>query len=670
MKENSRLKIRIFRGMAVSLPFLFIILLEILLRIFQVGDDYSLFVQSDERAGHLMMNPLVSEKYFTQKQNATVGYFEPFHAEKQEGTFRVFVMGASTAVGFPYLHNGSFHRMLRHRLEQTYPDTDFEVINLALTAINSYALQDMAEEVIEQQPDAVLIYAGHNEYYGTLGVGSTSQLGSFPALVRLSLKLRELRIIQLCYDAYFSIMLRGENSDPDLQENLMKRMVRQQEIPHGSDLYRAGITQFDSNMDLLLETLTDAEVPVYLSNLISNEKAQKPFISHLQPHTDQLRWTEHYDKLKLALNANNYQIALEEARSALQLDSTHAEIHFLLGKVLLGLGKKREARDAFQAATRYDALRFRAPPEINQLIEEKAEEYEAHFVNTNEIFRLASQGGIIGEELVLEHLHPNLEGYFLMADAFYRSLVKEPRLLNPQLTTLADAREVYPLTEVDSLLGIYATMILKEGWPFYESITIDTTHRSLPEAIAGALAVKQISWQAAMEKLYQHYHQRNVYDSALRVMEAVILEYPERPEFKAKAGSLCMKMGDFGKGSAFFKKAYRQQANPRFAYFAALCLLQQGALNETYTFLQDAFGQQQPDADTQRLMTAVRQILQMESQLKTSPNAGLLSRLARNYFLVGLGEEARQKAEESLSLEPDNPEAVLILQQLNEEQNS
>ena len=28
-----------------------------------------------------------------------------------------------------------------------------------------------------QEPDAVLIYAGHNEYYGALGVGSTESLG-------------------------------------------------------------------------------------------------------------------------------------------------------------------------------------------------------------------------------------------------------------------------------------------------------------------------------------------------------------------------------------------------------------------------------------------------------------------------------------------------------------
>jgi len=670
MLEAKRSKIWIFRWAAMSLPFLLVILLELLLRFFQLGQNYSLFVEDPERAGYLVMNPYHSEKYFTQKQNATVGFFEPFKARKPDGTFRIFVMGASTAVGFPYLHNGSFHRMLRHRLEQTYPDTDFEVINLALTAINSYALQDMADEVIEQQPDAVLIYAGHNEYYGALGVGSSSRLGSFPALVRLSLQLREYRLMQLFYDAYFNLLSLGSSARPDLQENLMKRMVSEQEIPYGSSLYRAGVEQFDQNMDILLGALREAEVPVYLSNIVSNEKSQKPFISKLQPNTDLLRWTEHYQNLKLALAANHEEMALEEAKQALQLDSTHAELYYLLGQAYHGLGKHDLARDAFRQATLYDALRFRAPPEINQLLAEKAAQYQATLVDTESAFRHKSIDGMIGKELILEHLHPNLEGYMLMADAFYQELIRQPILPGPRPVDFATAQKTYPLTAVDSLAGIYATMILKEGWPFNESVVMDSSERSIPEAIAGGLVVNQLSWDAAMEKLYQHYHQQAVYDSALRVMEAVIMEYPHRAELYAKAGSLCMKMRNFSLGSHFFQQAYDREINSRYAYFAALCMLQEGRLDDTQVYLKDAFSQQALDQDVVRLMTAVGQIIQMEDQLSTKSDAALLSRLARNYFLIGLGDEARRRAEQSLRLQPDNQEAVLIIRQLDEQQNS
>ncbi len=46
------------------------------------------------------------------------------------------------------------------------------MINTAMSAVNSYVLKDVASEIAEQSPDAVLIYAGHNEYLGIFGVGS------------------------------------------------------------------------------------------------------------------------------------------------------------------------------------------------------------------------------------------------------------------------------------------------------------------------------------------------------------------------------------------------------------------------------------------------------------------------------------------------------------------
>ena len=669
-KKNSSGKEKWFKLIALLLPVLFFLALELLLRLINYGHDYTLFIEDPERPGYLVMNPYLSEKYFTQKQNATVGFFEPFKAEKPEGTFRIFVLGASTAVGFPYLHNGSFHRMLRHRLEQTYSDTEFEVINLALTAINSYALQDMAAEVIEQQPDAVLIYAGHNEYYGALGVGSSSQLGSFPSLVRLALKLREYRSVQLIYDAYFNLQSWGSSSEPDLQQNLMKRMVNQQEIAYGSEIYHAGIAQFDSNMDLLLKRLRNAEVPVFFSKVVINEKDQAPFISRLLPHTDQLRWKEHFEQMKLAIASGNDHLALEEAHNALAIDSTQAELYFLMGRVYQSLGKTKSARVAYQKAALYDHLRFRAPPEINQLISEKAEKYAVTLVDTEEHLRQKSPGGIIGNELVLEHLHPNLDGYMLMADAFYKKMLEQPVLPNPRPINLAQARMTYPITEIDSLFGAYTTMILKQGWPFNETIDIDTANRSLPEAIAGALAVKQLSWEAAMEKLYQHYHQREVYDSALRVMEAVILEYPDKPEIYAKAGSLSMRMRAFDKGSAFFAKAYSLQKDHRYAYYAALCMIQDGRLQASASFLRTSFQGLQPDTKSLRLMTVLRQIQQMEEKLSSHEDPELLNSLARNYYMIGLGEKARNMAEQCLILEPENAEAAKILRQIDAQINS
>ena len=41
-----------------------------------------------------------------------------------------------------------------------------------MSAVSSYTLLDFSDEIVDYQPDAILIYAGHNEYLGILGVGS------------------------------------------------------------------------------------------------------------------------------------------------------------------------------------------------------------------------------------------------------------------------------------------------------------------------------------------------------------------------------------------------------------------------------------------------------------------------------------------------------------------
>ena len=81
-----------------------------------------------------------------------------FGKKKQKNTFRIFVLGESAAMGFPYPNNISFQRMLKYQLQKTNPDKDIEIINLALTAINSYTFYDFAQELVHFEPDAIFIY--------------------------------------------------------------------------------------------------------------------------------------------------------------------------------------------------------------------------------------------------------------------------------------------------------------------------------------------------------------------------------------------------------------------------------------------------------------------------------------------------------------------------------
>ncbi|HWB94305.1 MAG TPA: hypothetical protein VG605_20770, partial [Puia sp.] len=243
-RTMARGRVWLFRLIAIVMPLILLLALEGLLRLFGYGYTTSLFIDAPGNGDYLVFNPAASRRYFTDPLNATTGNREPFHKIKEPGTFRVFVLGESTTIGYPYFHNGSFHRWLQYRLMREHPDKKVEIVNLALTAVNSYTVLGFAREAVHYQPDAILIYCGHNEYYGALGVGSTNRLGGSPRLVNTLLWLRQFRVVQL-FSRGLGKLAHLFSSDVSKEgKTRMELMVGQQEIPYGSALYERGIKQF------------------------------------------------------------------------------------------------------------------------------------------------------------------------------------------------------------------------------------------------------------------------------------------------------------------------------------------------------------------------------------------------------------------------------------------
>ena len=173
-KELSAQKKTLFYIITISIPVLFFVILEAGLRIGDYKGNNALFVDPGiPTAEYLMPNPNFASRYFFYTNTVPSPSIDVFLAEKPENGFRVFAMGGSSAAGYPYGFNGTFSRVVNDVLQDAMPNRSVEVVNLGISAVNSYTLFDQVDEIIEQEPDAILIYAGHNEFYGALGVGSS-----------------------------------------------------------------------------------------------------------------------------------------------------------------------------------------------------------------------------------------------------------------------------------------------------------------------------------------------------------------------------------------------------------------------------------------------------------------------------------------------------------------
>jgi Flp pilus assembly protein TadD len=155
--------------MVVLSPLIFLVSVEGILRLAGAGFPPEFFVPIQGR-NRLTTNDRFGWRYFP-RQLARAPVPAVIVTPKPAGLYRVFVLGESAAMGFPEPSFG-MARMLSALLEARMPGRRVEVINAAMTAINSHAMAVIARECSRLQPDAVVIMAGNNEVVGPRGPGT------------------------------------------------------------------------------------------------------------------------------------------------------------------------------------------------------------------------------------------------------------------------------------------------------------------------------------------------------------------------------------------------------------------------------------------------------------------------------------------------------------------
>lgn len=666
-------RVVLFKVIAVLLPFLILILLEVALRIFHYGNDLSLFIEDPRDANFLVLNPNAAKRYFTDPALAPTGNSELFKKVKDENTCRIFVLGESTTIGYPYFHNGSFHRWLQYRLMRTLPDRHFEIINLSLTAVNSYTVLGFAKELVDYEPDAVLIYSGQNEYYGALGVGSTNRIGGNSTVIACMLKLRQLRVTQLITSLYEKMTGAFRTASGGASgETLMQRMVADQAIPYGSKLYYRGIDQFASNMDATLRLFSERHIPVFISNVVTNEGGMRPFISIAADSLRAPLFRKDYEPAVKAFGLNELKAADSLFKRADGVYDGHALCNYYLGQVRYALGDYEQAEAYFAKARDLDGLRFRAPAKINEIIGQLCGKYpDAHLVDTKAMFETHSDHRIIGSELLLEHVHPNLTGYALMSDAFYEALKKEHIFSIDQDKEMSLQRlmEEMPITAVDSLTGAYKITMLKRSWPFNGGGVQDSLAAgTVEQGLAYDLTFKHIRWRDAMENLYSYYVGIDSLSKARTVMEALVLEYPMEASYCERTANIYGKQNDLGHAAFYFKKAFALSPSPGNARTLFVIDLDLDRPADAIPYI-DYCINNGSDGRLAAIKQYTEQIIQLEraaakdstGMAKDPSGIALLNEIAAKYFLMGNKVGAAKYLEKVLKAAPENKEALSLM---------
>lgn len=517
-----------FYFILILIPIALIIFTEFFLRLFNYGNDYKEWVSINNK--YEILNPDIADKYFSGIKRLPYSTESFLLKEKPKDSFRIIALGASSGAGFPYQNSASFTKYLRKCLEYSYPDKKFEVANISMAAINSYTILDLLTGIIKKKPDLVIIYLGHNEYYGALGVGSNEGIAGSRSLKLFILNIKGYKIFQLLENTIKYLQSFWGKNESSSNGTLMASIAKEKLIELDSDTYFEGANQFEANLSDILSLLKDNNIPVFIGTLTSNLKDQEPFNSTESDKTKSAKAI--YSKALNAYSMGNFAVS----------DSL------------------------FRLAKDLDGLRFRAPEKFNEVIYNLSIKYKFNVVNVDSAINSKSEHGIVGNELMVDHLHPNLEGYQIIGGAYFNAILKSDLLKNIKrelsfYTADSLVKQNFNFTKYDSLAAAFRIKLLKNDWPFSEKkITTDIKKllkpNSFEEQVAFNVLTGKISRLDARLKLIDFYKKRNNSDTYVKELLALIEEFPTHKNILNEETQTLIENNQYSLAAKLLKASY------------------------------------------------------------------------------------------------------------------
>jgi tetratricopeptide (TPR) repeat protein len=546
----SRRRKWLFRlAVAVLSPMVFLAVLEAGLRLGGYGYPTCFLIGPDAK-GVYTSNPNFARRFFpaalARKPEAC------FLSGKPAGTVRIFLLGSSAAQGVPDPSFG-VGRILEVMLRERHPALKFEVVNAAMTAINSHVARQIARDCAAHQPDLFVVYMGNNEVVGPYGPGTVFQQWS-PSLtfIRANAGLKATRVGQLLAEA--TGWLGCHKASPSEWRGM--EMFLDNPVTADDPRLPAVYENFRQNLRDICAVAHRAGAGVILSTVAVNLQDCPPFASlhrsGLSPE-ESAKWDSLYQAGIAAEKKGRHLEAIAKYEEAARIDNRFAELRYRLGRCLAGLNRHKEAREQFASARDLDVLRFRADSRINATIREVAVEQKAagaHLVDAEQSVassELAS-GDMPGANLFYEHVHFTFDGNCLLATA----MLSEVEAALPQLSASSDET---PVPSRDRC----AELLVLTPWDEYEMAEVMTNMTSRPPFTAqlGHAARQALAEKQAAE-LGSFARTPRAIETAVAAYEAALEKMPSEWQFHYRFGKVAMACGQYKLAAEHLRAVQRQ----------------------------------------------------------------------------------------------------------------
>jgi lysophospholipase L1-like esterase len=408
------------RGMAIALALLPFVLIELALRCLTPT------TLADPLVDLHQLQPLFVLNRQTNRWEippARFNFFEPdsFLADKPPASRRIFVLGGSTVQGSPYSIQTSFATWLRLKLQAASPATQFEVVNCGGISYASYRVAKILDQVLGHQPDAIVIYTGHNEFLEDREYEQIRELSRVRQwITRAAAQWRTASWLQdqlRRSDRPRSLLPSEVDARLDHHDG-MGKYVRDGD-------WRTGVEQhFSQTLQRMIVTTRRAGVPLVLCVPARELVDTAPFKIVPPPSLppQESAALQAAEAVFQDLEQPTEQ-RLAAAQTALAIDPEHAGAHYVAGRLYRERGDADPARKHLVAAADFDVCPLRATTPIIRAVIELAQSYDVPLVHTPELLDqrdwrgIRLPDGIADPEYFVDHVHPTIGGHQAIAAA-------------------------------------------------------------------------------------------------------------------------------------------------------------------------------------------------------------------------------------------------------------
>ena len=315
-------------------------------------------------------------------------YDKPQHfaVQKDRDVKRIFILGGSVARG---LDERVFFKEF---FEDLIPNMKFEIVNCGLPAYDIYRTSLIHKEILNYNPDLIIILSGNNEHYTPVRLNLWAY--------RSNRLLRSLWVYRILQDGFL-----GNNKKISMHKRISKE-VR--------------LVNYRRNLKIMIHRAKKRGVPMLVCTLPANFRDCAP--------TGIPLWHERkYFLAWQALDHGEFEEAIKRFRQFLITHPEDAFGYYYLAQCYDALEDYSQAQQYYIKALALDVNPGdRCPPQRNEVIRQLCAQEGAALADLEKAFIEIAPHGLVGKELMSDHCHWRKEhdSDFLVYNKIIQSLIE------------------------------------------------------------------------------------------------------------------------------------------------------------------------------------------------------------------------------------------------------